>query len=415
MSCTAPAKVATWTCAECTLVNDAGKEVCEACRAPRTLVCECEPVALFAEAAASNAKAKTRRRASTPDMPLEARQRAPGGGAPKKEKLVDKLDAFVKELPSATFHIVAKIDGIECCTLASTEPISSFKAAALRIKWKQEITDLSLSQRSAMEILAARSRISHLKASPKLYDRYAKLGINEQQVKGVLEYLRNDALLLIHLDLDKVGKYLIQDEYYRSQWETQTSSGAGLMRRRCWEQHLFDDVYDASTYHERPKYGVLDVMNHYKGVHCAKGYGDSYAVLKVARDRVTTASEDSGMLVDGLARVDWRVGAHLGTLDNMAHVLCEYTDKELLALGNRDSTQIAGGRYKEIQIHGPIALASHIDRLVVNVRHRDPNAAFGVPQLKELTNKHGFNFVFMDAESRARRQVKVPNLTRNAR
>lgn len=84
---------------------------------------------------------------------------------------------------------------------------------------------------------------------------------------------------MVHIHIDRVGTFLETDEYYRSQFETGTSSGAldgkNAIRKR-WEMELFGGTYEDAKPFERCKYGALGVMNDFRGVTSAYGYGDSY-------------------------------------------------------------------------------------------------------------------------------------------
>jgi hypothetical protein len=172
--------------------------------------------------------------------------------------------------------------------------------------------------------------------------------------------------------------------------------------RAKWEYDLFGGAYDDATPVERPKYGVLDVMNDHRGVVCAYQYGDSYLVLKNARLRCTFAPEDSGGIC----------GSRLAVLDQYAHVLLEYGDTELLEVARvasapegseeRIGNSYAVLDYKEAQIHGDIDLKKHVKRLVVNERHHTADADYGEARVRSLCHRHGWELVWMDDE-RARR------------
>jgi len=185
-----------------------------------------------------------------------------------------------------------------------------------------------------------------------------------------------------------------KDTHYRNQFETQSSGGLFKPTvRTMWEQKLFGGAYGHATHHQRCKYGVLNAMNDHRGVVGCGQYGDSYLVLKDVRLRCTLSPEDSAnMKADRLA-----------VLDYYAHVLEEYNDAELSEMMKvarssdaailGDSGKIRKMKYKEAQIHGPIELAKHVERLVTNKRF--------LPQeerLKALCSKHGWEFSWMDAE-----------------
>eukprot|EP00439_Symbiodinium_sp_Y106_P007416 s1107_g1.t1 len=76
---------------------------------------------------------------------------------------------------------------------------------------------------------------------------------------------------VVHIHIDRVGRFMETDEYYRSQFETGTSSGALDSKndiRKRWEMELFGGTYEHAKPFERCKYGALGVMNDFRG---AKG------------------------------------------------------------------------------------------------------------------------------------------------
>jgi hypothetical protein len=123
-----------------------------------------------------------------------------------------------------------------------------------------------------------------------------KLGYQvPEDVHETLNYIRDDAPIIIHIHCDKVLNYLIQDTHYRNQFETKTSSGALDEKiRTAWEDNLFNKIYHDSPPFERVKYGVLNVTNDKEGVRSCWGYGYSYLVLKLVRLRTTFANMDTG-------------------------------------------------------------------------------------------------------------------------
>eukprot|EP00931_Biecheleriopsis_adriatica_P113224 TRINITY_DN8818_c0_g1_i1.p1 TRINITY_DN8818_c0_g1~~TRINITY_DN8818_c0_g1_i1.p1 ORF type:complete len:1644 (+),score=312.68 TRINITY_DN8818_c0_g1_i1:85-5016(+) len=186
----------------------------------------------------------------------------------------------------------------------------------------QAIARLESCQRNALSIVRAQATKLHGEALPALKERFEKLGYNRQTLSLVFEWVQDLAPVCVHLHLDKMGHFMEQDEFYRNQFETKTSCGAldpENDTRKGWERELFGGAYENAKPFERCKYGALSVMNDYRGIKSAYQYGDSYLVLKDVRLRCTFASTDSG----GLS------GSRLAVLDKYAHVLKEYSDKEL--------------------------------------------------------------------------------------
>lgn len=91
--------------------------------------------------------------------------------------------------------------------------------------------------------------------------------------------------LQFHPDRWYQGKSLLQalldDEHYKSQFETRTSNG-GLTAheggdRWKWESRIFGGVYDGAAPAERPKYSALDLRARPTGA--APRFGSSYLRL----------------------------------------------------------------------------------------------------------------------------------------
>lgn len=183
----------------------------------------------------------------------------------------------------------------------------------------------------------------------------------------MLEYIANDADIIIHFNALRVIPSLCDDSHYRSQFETGTSSGlVSRTARQKWEARLFNNFYDAVDDCERVKYGVLNLLGCECGVGSAKGYGRSYFVLKQhMRERVTVTAQDSCS------------ASPVGTLRHLCHVCMRWPLRELqdcmrIALGSHIArngiTSPGSYQYKECQIHSPVLLTGDIARLVVHPR-----------------------------------------------
>jgi len=230
---------------------------------------------------------------------------------------------------------------------------------------------------------------NHERALPGLQQRVAKLGFSDTDLWMCLSWIRELAPVIVHINLDTVGKFLLNDTHYRNQFETNSSSGLlKTSAREKWERGLFGTAYDTATGFQRPKYGVQNIWNDPVGVQGAQQYGDSYLVLKDVRLRCTLSPKDSANLP----------AKRLAVLDYYAHVLAEYSDKELheairvAAKGNEnvgDSKKVIEkwGMYKEAQLHGEIDLKKHVDRFVVADRHRSKKA-----WVEQICAKHGWQY-----------------------
>lgn len=247
-------------------------------------------------------------------------------------------------------------------------------------------------QKDAVGHIRNLARQSHKQALPVLQQRFEGLGYTSSDMWMTLAWIRELAPVTVHIDLDNITPFLLGDSHYRNQFETSTSSGKlDLKVRKKWEKDLFGSNYDIAAPFERPKYGVQNVWNDHRGVQGCQQYGDSYLVLKNVRLRSTLSPEDSGNLK----------ATRLAVLDYYAHVLVEYSDEELLMslrvaqgghehLGDSEAVIAKWGKYKEAQIHGPIELSRHVDRLVASERHRDIAG-----QLQEIADKHGFTLTWV--------------------
>jgi len=205
------------------------------------------------------------------------------------------------------------------------EEQQAFWAAIFPESEMRAVEKLVPCQRAALAHVRANASALHEKALPEVRDRFEKLGYSEQELQATLGWIQDLAPTVVHIHIDRVGRFMETDEYYRSQFETGTSSGALDSKndiRKRWEMELFGGTYEHAKPFERCKYGALGVMNDFRGVTSAYGYGDSYLVLKDVRLRCTFASTDSG----GIS------GQRLAVLDKYAHVLKEYSDQELRSL-----------------------------------------------------------------------------------
>mmetsp|Transcript_43844 Transcript_43844/g.103674 ORF Transcript_43844/g.103674 Transcript_43844/m.103674 type:complete len:722 (+) Transcript_43844:65-2230(+) len=260
-------------------------------------------------------------------------------------------------------------------------------------------------QQHALRHIRSLAKSNHEAALPLLQRRFSSLGLTDEKLWLALAWIREQAPILVHVNLTKLMNFFEKDTHYRNQFET--SSSGGLLKpqvREKWERDLFGGTYDGAKGFDRCKYGVLNPMNDYRGVVRCSQYGDSYIVLKDVRLRCTFSPEDSANL-----KAD-----RLAVLDYYGHVLQEYTDAELretvqvatsadkALLG--DSSKIGAMKYKETQIHGEIAFSRHVERLVAHQRHRGGEDE---ARINAICTKHGWKFSWMDEEQeRMKREEK---------
>jgi hypothetical protein len=275
-----------------------------------------------------------------------------------------------------------------------------------------EAAQLTACQQRALSHIRTLARNSHEAALPKLQKRVEKLKFTDSHLWMALGWIREIAPIILHIDLTKMMPFLEKDTHYRNQFET--ASSGGLLKpkvREKWERDLFGGCYDTANGFERPKYGVLNAMNDYRGVTKCKQYGDSYVVLKDVRLRCTFSPEDSANLK----------AERLAVLDYYAHVLLEYSDNELqetLTIASDsdkamlgDSDKVGHMKYKEAQLHGEIAFGKHVERLVAHKRHK---SGVDKARIEKIADKHGFKLSWMDDEQTRMQREEKHKLGRDA-
>lgn len=226
-------------------------------------------------------------------------------------------------------------------------------------------TTLAECQIRALYFVQEKARHMHQATLPELQKRVHALGYSETALEQCLEYIRQDAPIIIHLKEPTLA-LLAQDSHYRNLFETGTSGGKNsTSARQRWEAALFGNSYDKRCHGSlRPKYACLNITGDVQGCFPARHYGDLYITLcKHVRHRVTMSDDDTGRNhQDALA-----------TCDAYAHVLARYNDTDLKAVLNVASTRVRRIRgapsrsttYKECQIHGPVNLRTDVEALSI--------------------------------------------------
>ena len=226
-------------------------------------------------------------------------------------------------------------------------------------------TTLAECQIRALYFVQEKARHMHQATLPDLQKRVRALGYSETALEQCLEYIRQDAPIIIHLKEPTLA-LLSQDSHYRNLFETGTSGGKNsTSARQRWEAALFGNSYDKRCHGSlRPKYACLNITGDVQGCFPARHYGDLYITLcKHVRHRVTMSDDDTGRNhQDALA-----------TCDAYAHVLSRYNDTDLKAVLNVSSTRVRRIRgapsrsttYKECQIHGPVNLRTDVEALSI--------------------------------------------------
>lgn len=315
---------------------------------------------------------------------LSSRHRSGSAGDISVEELAHSLnEAGIDKEAQASWRLVV--------------PPSDFQAAS----------ELVRCQKTAVATIRRLAKTNHERALPQLQRKVAGLGYKDNDLWMTLAWIREMAPVLVHVNLDKMLQFMENDTHYRNQFETGASGGLlNTDVRKKWERDLFQSKYDSANGFDRPKYGVQNVMNDYRGVVKCAQYGDSYMILKDVRLRCTFSPEDSANL-----KAD-----RLAVLDFYAHVLNEYSNDELvetLKVANSkdaallgDSDKVGKMKYKEAQIHGEVRFDRHVERLVVHMRHRARDGA----RIQAVCRKHGWVLSWMDEEQRRMREEDMHKL-----
>eukprot|EP00542_Grammatophora_oceanica_P018171 CAMPEP_0194049162 /NCGR_PEP_ID=MMETSP0009_2-20130614/29874_1 /TAXON_ID=210454 /ORGANISM="Grammatophora oceanica, Strain CCMP 410" /LENGTH=455 /DNA_ID=CAMNT_0038695247 /DNA_START=460 /DNA_END=1827 /DNA_ORIENTATION=+ len=228
------------------------------------------------------------------------------------------------------------------------------------------IQSLKVCQKKAIQFVQYRAMKLHEQAIQPLRTRIRNnLGREPEELDRCLEYIRDDAPIVIHLKQKTLSK-LTKDTHFRSLFETGTSGGTrDTDQRSTWEDRMFGSAYNGCQAQDRCKYGCINVTGDIRGVHAAQRYGKCFLILKShLRYRTTFFGSDSGQ---SFARENTKES--LATHEFYAHVLQSYTDSELSAVLNLSRLQGASSSgitvYKEVQIHGDVCLSTDIQALSV--------------------------------------------------
>lgn len=304
----------------------------------------------------------------------------------RRQQIMDRGGFTTSHINEDTMQVLLQQCGIQ-------EEAQEYWKLVASVSELESAAELLPPQKTAVRHIRNLSKENHDRAMPFLQERVKKLGFTDVDLFMALAWIRELAPILVHINLDKVGQFLRDDTHYRNQFETNTSSGLLKHEARIkWERGLFGSAYEGAEPFCRPKYGVQNVWNDYRGVLGCKQYGDSYLVLKDVRLRCTFSPEDS-------ANMNAR---QLSVLDYYAHNLLKYSDKELHEtlrvaasgderVGDSHLVQEKWGKYKEVQIHGEVAFDKHVERLVVNERHRGQEAF-----VNSIGEAHGWKITWMN-------------------
>jgi len=247
-------------------------------------------------------------------------------------------------------------------------------------------------QLQAVNYVKEKAKTMHEASLPELQDRVKSLGFTSEELKQCLEYIQDDAPIVIHFKEETLS-LLVNDTHYRNVFETKTTGGnKDIAKRSKWEATMFGNCYGKSAF-DRPKYGSLNYAGDIQGVYSARRYGDLFLILQpTIRYRCTFFNKDTSRFV---------ADQTLATNEYYAHVLNAYDDSDLSAVLNVCMSARVGGTrchchtYKEVQVHGPICLATDVLALSVPGRERTASKKFKT-QVLEFQKKTNCNVLWQE-------------------
>ena len=238
---------------------------------------------------------------------------------------------------------------------------------------------LTPAQLQAVNYVKDKAKFMHEASLQQLQGRAKSQGFSPEVLQQCLDYIRDDAPIVIHM-AENTLFLLVKDTHYRNLFETNTSCGSTAKRARAkWEANMFGNCYGRAHCPAfcKPKYGALNYAGDIQGVNNARQiYGELVLILQPhVRHRSTFYNQDTGAFV---------ATATLATNKYYGHILNAYDNRELSqVLKVCTSARIGGLRsnctsYKEVQIHGPVCLATDILALSIPGKERN-----GSKKLKE--------------------------------
>lgn len=250
-------------------------------------------------------------------------------------------------------------------------------------------TNLSIIQNKALNFSYKKSRIYSKNTKLEAQHRFKIKGFTEDIYNKTINYIKNNVKIIIHINLEKTLKKIIEDDYYRNSFETGNSGGSNdKVARSSWENQLFNSLYANSSHEEKVKYGALNLTNSPKGIDSCYGYGNSFLVLKnEIKDRCTFVLGDSS-----------KMDMHLGTFKYCDILLAlmpnNLLDKVInISIEKIDFCDYGNFEYIEAQIHGPIRLHQDIELLVVNSNYNTNGSILDL--LDQFSNKYNCPYIFM--------------------
>jgi hypothetical protein len=250
-------------------------------------------------------------------------------------------------------------------------------------------------QKQAIDYVAVEARPLHEAALPKLERKIICLGYTTKDYKRCLQYIKNDAPIIIHLK-EATLSLLNNDTHFRNTFETNGRGGNSYrILRQEWENEMFNNCYkEACKPYDRPKYGCLNITGDIAGdPKAASFYGNIFMYLhQNVRFRSTFIDREFG----NVRTVAFK---QLATSEYFAHVLLTYSDDDLkMLLGVLCERRIRGtmstmAMHKEVQIQGPVCLATDVEALSVPGKSKDASESL-LNEVVTFQEKTGCNILW---------------------
>jgi hypothetical protein len=269
------------------------------------------------------------------------------------------------------------------------------KISARKVSSKTKVLRmLTPTQKQAIDYVAAEAKPLHEAALPNLKKKIMSLGYTAKDCKRCLEYFKDDAPIIIHLKEETLS-LLNKDTHFRNTFETNGRGRTYHTLRQEWENEMFNQSYKESCKpYDRPKYGCLNITGDIAGdPKAASAYGNIFMCLhQNVRFRSTFIDR-------GFGNVRTVAFKQLATSEYFAHVLLTYSDVDLkMLLGVLCERRIRGtmstvAMHKEVQIHGPVCLATDVEALSVPGKSKDASESL-LNEVVTFQEKTGCNILW---------------------
>ena len=212
--------------------------------------------------------------------------------------------------------------------MESSDPEAFFASEPFELREMAKLNDL---QSCAVAHVTKHAKVASERAMPRLLARLLRWGYDRHDLHELLRYIRDDAPLIVHVDLPKTLALIVDDPALRNLFEVRGRNESGgsndVSARAGWEKKIFGGHYDRATPAERVKYGVLNVVRDPCGIEACEQYGQSYFELHRCRLRTTFASKDTSYRDVELASCEQ---VHMHMLCARAHT-CMYVNIDMFA------------------------------------------------------------------------------------